>query len=439
MAEKRRTRASRLLARAGEGGFTLVEVLAAVFIFAVISTATFTIIITALKTVHQNNERVLTANVARSQVEYLRLLGAAGITPGLSTTAPPGTRPDFIVETSAQWVGLGQTASACDAATPGQAYVRVHVEVTSPDVDGASSIDTVIAPDAAASTVGTAAAAISVDDESGDPVSGVTVTAVDTAHPANSFSYVTGDDGCLFIPQLTAPSSLNITISKSGYVSSSPTGTTATVPLDQDNLAKPTFHYAPAAGITFAGSLADFPLVSGMPVQWQVSETGATLHAGAVGTAVTGQWPTVSGFAAWAGDCSDADPQGYSSIRQAFDFIPGDQVAAVLTVRPVRLRGLPANAPVTARHVGGSGCTTSAIPIGTSNDKGILRVGMPNGDWTFTALTETQVLESPLVPPAEGAEEPITLVNFTLDNLDASPSPSPSGSAVPSPSPSPTP
>ncbi|MCX6431421.1 MAG: prepilin-type N-terminal cleavage/methylation domain-containing protein [Actinobacteria bacterium] len=435
MAEKRRARTSRLRAWAGEGGFTLVEVLAAVFIFAVISTATFTIIITALKTVHQNNERVLTANVARSQVEYLRLLGAAGITPGLSTTAPPGTRSDFIVETSAQWVGLGQTASACDAATPGQAYVRVHVEVTSPDVDGSSSIDTVIAPDAAASTSGTAAAAISVKDQNGDPVSGVTITAVDTAHPTNSFIHITGDDGCLFIPQLTAPSSLHVTISKSGYVSSSPTGTTATVPLDQDSLAKPSFQYAAAAGIAFAGSLADFPLVAGMPVQWQVSETGATLHTGAVGTTVAGQWPTLSGFAAWPGDCADADPQVYASARQAFDFIPGDQVAAALTVRPVKLRGLPADTPVTVKHKGGTGCTTTAIPIGRSNANGILRVGLPNGDWTFTALTETQPLVAPLAPPAAGAEEPITVVSFTLANLDASPSPSPSGSPSPSPTP----
>ena len=77
------------------------------------------------------------------------------------------------------------------------------------------------------------------------------------------------------------------------------------------------------------------------------------------------------------------------------------------------------------------------MTCGRSNDKGILRVGLPNGDWTFTALTETQGLEAPLAPPAAGAEEPITVVNFTLANLDASPSPSPSGSVSPSAVPSP--
>jgi prepilin-type N-terminal cleavage/methylation domain-containing protein len=437
MGDKRCRRSSRPRARAGDGGFTLVEVLAAVFIFAVISTATFTIIITALKTVHQNNERVLAANVARSQVEYLRLLGTSGIAPGLTTTAPPGTRPDFAVRTTAEWTGLGQTASACDSASPGQAYLRIHVEVTSPDVPGPSIVDTIIAPDAAASIGGTAAAAISVKDQHGDAVSGVQVTAVDTTYPQNSFTYLTGADGCLFIPQLKAPSTLQVTISKAGYVSSTPTGTQTSVPLDKDVLAKPAFLYAPAAAVGFVGSTADFPLATGMPVTWQVNETGSTVHVGAVGTAVTGQWPSVNGFTSWPGDCADADPQGYSATRQTFAFIPGGTAEAALTVRPVRFRGLPADTVVKVRHLGGTGCNTALVTVGRSNDKGILKVGLPNGRWEAVASGETQPTGL-LMPPPDGVDEEVTIVSFTLANLDL-PSPSPTGSASPSPSPTVTP
>lgn len=419
-----------------EGGFTLVEVLAAVFIFAVVSTASFTIIISALQTVDQNNERVLAANVARSQVEYLRLQGAANISPGLSTDAPPGTRPDFSVETSAEWVGLGQTASACEAASPGQAYLRVRVAVTSPEVDGPAVIDTIITPETTPSTAGTAAAAISVADHHGEPVSGAQITGVDTAHPENSFTYVTGADGCLFVPGLVAPGMMTLTVSKDGYVASTPTGTQVSVQLDQDALAKPTFLYAPAGGIDFVGGLAEFPLAAGTPVTWQLNETGAIVRTGAVGTAVTGQWPTTSGFTAWAGDCPDADPELYAAVRPSYDFTAGEQARVALDVRPVRLRGLPPETPVTARHVGG-GCTNDPFSVGESNEEGVLRLGLPNGRWEFTAdtgtETETITLDDPLAPPAAGVEEEVTVVPFTLGG----PEPSPSASPSPSPSPSP--
>jgi hypothetical protein len=309
--------------------------------------------------------------------------------------------------------------------------------VTSPYVVGPSIVDTIIAPDAAASSAGTAAAAISVDDQHGDPVSGVTITAVDTTYPQNSFTHLTGADGCLFVPQLKAPSTLNITISKPGYVSSTPTGTTAAVPLDKDSIAKPPFLYAPAAAIDFAGSLTEYPLATGVPVTWQVDVTGSTVHVGAIGTAVTGEWPSPSGFTAWAGDCADADPEVYGAARQPFDFVPGDQVQAVLDVRPVKLRGLPADTVVKVKHVGGTGCTTSLFTVGTTNAKGILKLSLPNGTWQATAAGETQPLGL-LAPPPSGSTESVTLVSFTLANLDL-PSPSPSGSGSPSPSPTVTP
>jgi prepilin-type N-terminal cleavage/methylation domain-containing protein len=427
-----------------EAGFTLVELLAAVFIFAAISTATVTIIITALRTIDANNERVLAANVARSQVEYLRLQGASNIQPGLSTEAPPGTRPDYLVETSAEWVGLGQTASACEAAQPGQAYLRVRVAVTSPELDGPAVIDTIITPETALATEGTGAVAISVDDQYGDPVSGVQVVALDAAHPENSFTYVTGADGCLYVPQLTAPSTLNVTISKDGYVSSTPTGTQATVQLDPESLSKPTFLYAPSAGIEWTGALAEYPVPSGMPVTWSINQTGSPTLVGAVGTTVTGLWPTTSGFTAWAGDCTDADPQEYAALRPSFNLVGGEARRTELDLRPVRLRKLTPGAEVTVEHVGGgAGCTTTPFAAGTANDDGVLRVGLPNGSWSFTVtdgeLSETIALPEPLAPPAEGQEEQVTIVPFTVFEPEPEPTETPTEFPTESPTPSPEP
>lgn len=429
------------LGRSDEG-FTLIEVLAAVVIFIAVSAATVGILLMSLRTIDENNERVLAANVARSQVEYLRTLGAANITPGLTYDQPPGTPPGYVVETSAQWVGVGQDVSSCEAASPGQAYLRVRVAATSPELGAPAVVDTIITPDVAGDYEGTAAIAISVIDHQGQPVSGVTVDSLDPYNPENSFTYVTGDDGCLYIPGLTAGGDIDIEVSRDGYVSSTPTGTQGTSSLDVGSLAKPTFSLAPAAGIEWTSALAGFPLASGTPVTWRVNETGAVAEEGSLGTAVTGQWPTLSGFSAWAGSCPDADPEEYAAARSSYDFSAGETVVAALEVRPVRISGLPEGVEVTAQHVGG--CATPDLVIGSSDDEGVVQAGLPNGDWRFTAeaegLTETVALDNPLAPPAEGEEDAVTLVEFTLaEQLAPSPSPSPSGSdsSLPSGSPSP--
>jgi prepilin-type N-terminal cleavage/methylation domain-containing protein len=425
--------------RRADDGFTLVEVMVALVLFVALSTATVTILIQAMRTVRENSQRVIAANVARSQLEYLRRLGTNGITLGLTTTAAPGISSDYQVRSTAQWVGLGQQSSACSAAQPGQAYVRVTVDVTSPDLAAPVTVNSIIAPSTAVSSSGTGAAAISVIDQIGAPVSDVVVRGVDTTHPTNAFTYTTGDDGCIFVPGLTPSASLVVTISRSGappFVSMTPTGTSQTVAISASSLAKPTFYFAQSSGITFDGDRPEYPLVTGFPVSWKLNETGASVQAGTIGQSVSGQWPSTAGFTAWAGDCADADPEVYASTRQTFGFVPGTDTGVVLDVRPVKLRGITADTAVTATHVGGgAGCTSTPLPLGRTDSKGILKVGLPNGTWQITAGPQSQQI-GPLAP---GGEDPTTVVNFTLANLDApSPSPTPTESSTASPSPSPT-
>lgn len=415
-----------------EGGFTLIEVMAAVVIFVAISAATIAILLTALRTIDENNERVLVANVARSQVEYLRTRGTANITPGTTYDLPPGTPPGYSVETSAQWVGVGQTASSCDTATPGQAYLRVRVAASSPELGAPAVVDTIITPQTVQDFEGTAAAAISVVDHQGSPVGGATVASLDAMHPENSFTYVTGPDGCLYIPGLTAGGDIDITVSKDGFVSSTPTGAQGSSSLDVGSLARPTFLLAPAARIEWVSDLADFPLPAGLPVVWQVNETGAVTGSGSVGTPVTGQWPTTSGFSGWAGSCPAADPAGYSAARPSFDFVAGSTTAAALDVRPVRLEGLAPGAQVTVVPQGG--CAAPPLAVGAANAAGVLRVGLPNGAWSFTATasgqSETVATPAPLTPPAPGADDVVTVIPFTL-GARLAPSATPSVSVTP--------
>ncbi|MDP4805002.1 MAG: carboxypeptidase-like regulatory domain-containing protein [Actinomycetes bacterium] len=417
-----------------DAGFTLVEVLAAVVVFVVISAATVTLLIQALGTIDDNNERVLAANVARSQVEYLRTIGADNITPGLTYDQPPGTPPGYVVETSAQWIGVGQTVSSCDAASPGQAYLRVSVAASSPALDGPAVVDTIITPNTVGNFEGTAAIAIRVIDQFGRPVSGVSVSSLDLFAPQNSFSLVTGADGCLYVPGLQAGGDIDITATKSGYVPPTPTGNQGSSSLDVGALAKPTFLLAPAAGIEWGSNLSDFPLAGNTPVVWQVNETGAVLEDGDVSTPVVGQWPTTSGFTAWAG-CTESDPELYSSTRASFDFVAGGVALAVLEARPVRISGLPEGTSVIATYLGG--CTIPELVVGVANANGAIRAGLANGRWSFRAtaesLSETIALSQPLAPPEVGKDDSITEVEFTLaKQLRPEPTPSPSSTESPS-------
>lgn len=432
--------------RSSDEGFTLVEVIAAVVLFLAISASTITILLMALDTIEGNNDRVLAANVARSRIEQLRLLGTDRILPGLTYDQPPGTPEGFTVETSAQWVAAGQAVSTCDAASPGQAYLRVRVAASAPDLGAPAVMDTILVPDAVATNEGTAAIAVSVQDHQGLPVSGVRIAAVDPLRPANSFTYLTGADGCLYIPGLTAGGDLNITVSKDGYVSATPTGNQGTSSLDVGSLAKPTFLLAPAASIDFTGALADYPLPLGTPVIWQVNETGAVIEVAATGVSVLDQWPTTSGFSAWAGECPDADPLAYDQTPQSFDFTAGGSTVAALDARAVRITGLPPATQVTVTHVGS--CDTPPLDAGTSGEDGTLQVGLPSGSWEFSAqadrveevngetvtttFTETVALADPLSPAQAGP----AAVQFTLAEQIA-PDPAPSTGPTIGTSPSP--
>lgn len=395
-----------------DDGFSLVELLVAIFLFAGISTATVSLMITSLQTIHENNQRVQSANVARTEVQALRGMDVGDIPLGLSTAAavPEGVPAGTTLEVSAEWVGLGQAASSCRDASPGQAYLRVHVEASGKDVATTSKIDTILTPQNTPSDPGTGAVTIEVIDQNGEPVSGVQVTAADSSHPENRFIYTTGADGCLFVPGLTAPAMVQLTADRSGFVPSTPTGTQESVQLDADNLSRVTFHLAAAAAIDFEAGLPDFPLPDGMPVTWQVNETGAVVDVGAIGTRVPDLWPSTAGFTAWLGDCADADPQANGGQRQVFDLNPGEVTRAGLNAQPVEFIGLEQGVSVSVRHVG-NGCTVGPFALGTANAKGILRGALPFGSWEFTATdgTTTETLQPlQLLPPGPG--DPITVV-----------------------------
>jgi prepilin-type N-terminal cleavage/methylation domain-containing protein len=442
-----------------DGGFTLVEVLVAVVVFVVVSSATLAVLIQALRVIRENSDRAMAASIARSQVEYLRSLGTSAIPIGLLVGAvPPGQDasrvdprlldPEFTIRTTSNWVDFDQQSSACEAVSPGQAYLRVSVEVSSDNLARPVSVDTVVIPESTGEVSGTGSVTVRVVDQVGLAVSDVTVRGTDAFRPVNSFTLTTGTDGCLYLPSLVPSASLVLVAERAGYVPSTPTGGSQTMQITADTLSRATFTLAAATTVAFESQDPDFPLPADLPVTWQVNATGSSVNTALAGVPVTAIYPDPSGVSAFAGTCTDADPLTYAVARPGYALDAGGISLLDLPGALVRLRGLPADVPVTARYVGSDTvCGVTSVALGQSNDNGVLRVTLPYGDWEFTAETETIPLAEPLRPPADGSEPAVTVVAFTLANLDdpcATPSPTgtesptPTGTGCPTPTPTPT-
>ncbi len=424
--------------RPDDEGFTLIEVMVALLIFVIVSTATVGLLILGLRLVRENTARVQAAGIAQTQLDSLRQRGAALVPVGVSTTAPQGTSTRFTVRTTSQWVGLGQgTASACQAATPGQAYLRVAIDVSSPDLRGPQHVESVIIPEpgqgpGAGITGPTGAVAIAVADQNGQPVSDVVVSGTDTAVPLNAFSVTTGSDGCVYLPAMRVSGSLVVTVAKAGYVASTPTGRTQTVQVSSGGLARVGFSYAASSNVAFTSGVPGFALPGAAPITWQPNATGSVATVVTTATPPTGLWPATSGFSAWMGKCTDNAPSAYGTSAPSFAFTAGGTSNAGIVGSPLILTGITPTLPVLARYAGNdSTCAGSTIDLGRADALGTISTLVPFGTWTIVA--GTQSLSTGRLTPTTT----VTPLIFTLYSPTASPSASPSGS--PSASPTSTP
>lgn len=454
-------------------GFTLVEILVATLVFALTATATVGILITAIRTVRENSDRVYAANLARSEVERQRELGTDLITIGNTTSTTTTPEGVFTISTTSNWVGLNQATDACEAAAPGQAYMRVHVEVTGASISDPQVSDTIVAPSDDSSLVNTGQLAIKVADERANPVSGVTLQVRNVAAAGPTTTYITGPDGCVFVPKLAPSSSWQVTVNRGGFVPRVVNGTTSSGAVAAGQTTRMSFEYAAASSIEFTSASVDFPIPAGIPLSTGLDPLAIMpIAVTTYPKTVSNLWPSVGGYQGWLGSCIDADPASFAAPRTTstnrtwFAVTPGAKTTAPLGGATVRVRGLPANALVRIAHAAEAtgNCTTAqAYDIGRTDAQGVLRVQLPFGKWTFSSTAapganQVAILEPVPVPtgtptatpsptptptpsatgiPVDAKGAQVT-VNFPVAALDVpTPSPTPtatSTSAIPSPS-----
>jgi prepilin-type N-terminal cleavage/methylation domain-containing protein len=415
----------------GDEGFTLVEILVATLVFALTATATVGILITAIRTVRENSDRVYAANLARSEIERQRELGTDLITIGnttSSTTTPEGV---FTISTTSNWVGLNQATDACEAAAPGQAYMRVHVEVTGASISETQVSDTIIAPSDDSSLVDTGQLAIKVADERANPVSGVTLQVRNVAAAGPTTTYITGPDGCVFVPKLSPSSAWQVVINRGGYVPRIVNGTTASGAVIAAQTTRMSFEYAAASSIEFTSSSADFPIPDGIPLSTGLDPLAIMpIAVTAYPKTVSSLWPSVGGYQGWLGTCIDSDPASFAAPRTTsanrtwFAVTPGAKTTAPLGGATVRVRGLPANSLVRIAHAAeptGNCTVAQAYDIGRTDAQGVLRVQLPYGKWTFSSTA------------APGANQVVILEPAPVVTGTPSPTPTATPTATPTP------
>lgn|GEM_PF-1379337 len=406
-----------------DGGFTLVEVIVALGIFIAVSAATITILLLALATVRENSDRVLAANVARSHVESLRVVGASNVAIGLTETVQSG----FTVRTTANWVGVNQRVSACSTAEPGQDYLRVNVEVLGRTLGAPQVIDAVISSDGVPRTGIEGAITVQVGDQYAQPVTDVVVTGRDASHPENNFQVLTGIDGCVFLPNLAPSGTLYVSIEKnqSGvtYVPRSSGGDTDQIQINSQEVSRVAFEYAPAASVIFGASNEEFQLPASLNVTWQELVTGAATRQTPVGEAVAGLWPSTAGFEAWLGTCADQDPSALGSSATGFGLVSGSVVSVGLPSAYVRFEGLEPAGVVEVTYTGSDGaCGLESFNVGPADSEGVLQIALPFGSWDFTAQGVGPITPvGPLTPPENGDPAGVTVVAFALTPVEEIP------------------
>jgi Tfp pilus assembly protein PilV len=399
--------------RERQDGYSVVELLVAVTVFALVFAAVSIGIGRALEVNRGNRNRSAAAYLAARQLEEVRARSfssvALGRTTCVYTTTSCNLPSPYTVVQDVTWASPGTTSTACDVpATSGSslAYKRVTVTVTWPDMGAVAPVtsQTLLTPPGGSYDPNDGHILVQAFDRDALPLGGQTVSITGP----ESASQVTTSDGCAFFAYLD-PGTYTATLPSSTHVdrqgnrpASQAAGVTAgqitKLQFDYDEaatlavgLVAPTGSVIPTGTYGIAMTVANSNLTVGTK-SFQQSATGS----GTTRT-ITPLFPYASGYQVWAGDCADADPAAYTggsrgavlASNPAGTTSGSANLDAVdVTVRFTTLVGLPVpNATITATHAAGTGCTSgSSLTTTTRTDtSGRLRLALPYGTWTIRA------------------------------------------------------
>jgi prepilin-type N-terminal cleavage/methylation domain-containing protein len=393
--------------RRRQDGFTVVELVVAITVFALVFAAVSAGIGRALQIDRGNRNRSAAAYLAARQLEEVRAEPFALVTLGRTTcdytVASCDLPSPYSVVQEVAWASPGSTATSCGVPTASGAtlaYKRVTVTVTWPDMAGVDPVtsQTLLTPPGGTYDPNAGHVLVQAFDRDALPLAGQTVS---LSGPAAA-SQTTDSDGCAFFAYLD-PGTYTATMGTSGYVdrqgnqpASQTAGVTASqitrVQFDYDRAATLSITLVPPSGAVLPSGMAMTVANSNLTVGTK-SFSQASTGSGTTRT-ITPLFPYASGYQVWAGDCADADPVATGGSRGAAlasnpaATTPGSaNLDAVDVVVRDSSGTAVGGATVEAIHAAGTGCTSgeTLTSATTTDGTGKLRLALPFGTWTIKA------------------------------------------------------
>ena len=419
---------------AGQAGYSLVELVAAVAIFGLVFAAVSLGIGRALDLNRNSRNRSAAAYLAAQALEEARSSPFDQVTLGRTTcsyqTAACNLPSPYTVTQDVSWVAPTATASSCNVPNGSSgaalAYKRVTVTVTWDDMRVVNPVasQTLLTPSAGAYDPNDGHVAVQLFDRTAAPLAGHTVT---LSGPASATQLSTGD-GCVFFAYLD-PGTYTVSLSTPGYVDrqgNQPATQTASVvaaritalQFDYDRAATLDIGLVAPAGAVIPSGIATTVANSNLTVgtrSFPESSTGS----GTTRT-VTPLFPYSSGYQVWAGECADADPGFHpgGSRGAALASNPGGTTAGSASLDAVDVVVVRGGAPVSgarveATHLAATGCPSGVtLTSATRTDaNGRLRLALPYGTWTIRATGSTTGVSTPtLLDPVLPSIPSVTVV-----------------------------
>jgi prepilin-type N-terminal cleavage/methylation domain-containing protein len=426
---KRWNALARARARAlnGQEGLTIIELMVALTVFAVVMTAVASMLSSTLFTTANNRNRSVAANLAAQEMEVVRATPFTSLPVGQVTSTQVVDGVLFTTTRDSEWITQDATSGACDGASgEALAFLRVDVTVTWPIMSGVAPVtsQTVITPPIGVYDPNSGHIAVSVLDRDAQPQAGMPVTVTGPVSKSQS----TTTDGCAFFAYLPI-GSYTVKLSAAGYVdgqgTSNPTQT-ATVSVGATTEVQFDYDLASTLNLTLqAPGPASVP-----PNNLKITlgnthfqPSGTKIIAGVPGPSrvVPSLFPYLDGYEVWAGSCADADPEGKkpdgssyypgASRDPAMAVTPGSASTGTVTLQTVTVDvnkpsgAKVVGATVTISHVADSLCPAGenwTFP-GVTDVNGKVTAALPFGTWTFKVtgqLPNTSWPVSTVTPPA---------------------------------------
>jgi prepilin-type N-terminal cleavage/methylation domain-containing protein len=390
-----------------DDGFTLVEVIIAMVVFAAGLLSLLAAFSSSLDTSFDNRARLVAANLAASDIDDARAADYGALATKSYTKVVDGR--SYAVYRSVAPTLITGGVSPCVSGSAQEVNKRVSTRVEFTFREGVKPVrsDTVISAPVFDPTSTNGAIGAHAIDRDGQPVEGATVV-------IGATTGYTDESGCAFFDGL-APGNYSVSVSKSGgYVGqdgASPT--TQTLGVTAGQVGKQDFAIDRAAVVTVTSAvlgasgavLSGYAVPTGLqahldtPDRATTTKTALPTKGVALGSPlVWNAFPTVAGYDTYLGICSTV-------VHTATDRGATPSVGLPLVPVDVQLTGTSPkvrNRQLNASWSGACGSATETLSfLPSTNTTGAAKIALPPGTWALSAVGttgSTTVTAIPMVP-----------------------------------------